>query len=86
MMMLTAGPFGTTCSDMFQIMFEIALKMDVTIGTDRLTDELIGFLELLFATKNFEKISCLFFYIPKSNFYLNFLLRRFLKYFSHYYN
>ena len=40
------GPFGTTCSDMFQIMFEIALKMDVTIGTDGVSDELIGFLEL----------------------------------------
>ena len=55
MMMITVGPFGTTCSDMFQIMFNIALKMDVTMCdhvTMWLTDELIGFLELLFQTKN----------------------------------
>ena len=40
---------------MFQIMFEIALKMDVTIWDqpcDGLTDELMRFLELLSATKN----------------------------------
>ena len=31
MMMITVGPFGTTFSDLFQIIFEIALKMDVTM-------------------------------------------------------